>query len=157
MRPVAQTKLTRRTVLGLLVVGGTATAVGLLWRDDDGFGELIDGIDVRPEEGRRFAAAILSSTYTTRMSPEFGRLYLEQRRGATADLDTLAAEVMARLEAERSWRAATPALAPEELDSRLGEAIAADFLQQAGLCEIDGWYLSATECRLAAMKYLSSS
>ena len=149
-------RLTRRALLGLLAVGGAVATVRLLWRDGDTFDDLIADIEVRREEGERFAAALLSSSYTTRMSPEFGRLYLEQRSEA-ADLDTLGAEVMARLEAFRPWRSDASALGRDEIDRRLGEAIAADFLEPAGLCEVEGWYLSQTECRLAAMKYLASS
>jgi hypothetical protein len=153
--------LTRRALLALLALGGAAAGVRLLTRRlprgrDPGIESLLDGVEVRRGDGERFLAPLLSSIYATRMSPEFGRRYLE-RRSARADLDGLAAEVMARLEAVRPWRELTGPLAASDLDGRLREAIAADFLDQDGLCEIDGWYLAQTECRLAAMRYLASS
>jgi hypothetical protein len=152
--------LTRRALLGLLALGGTAAAVRLVTgRDpgiDSGLDRLLDGVEVHRPDGERFLAPLLSSIYATRMSPEFGRRYLERSSGR-ADLDSLAAEVMARLEAVRPWRELAGPLAQRELDDRLRQAITADFLDEHGLCEIDGWYLAQTECRLAAMRYLASS
>jgi|GEM_PF-1241034 len=42
----------------------------------------------------------------------------------------------------------------QSLEQRLTQAIQTDFLQ-GNFCQLDGWQLSLTECRLAALRYLS--
>lgn len=154
---------TRRGFLGLLVLGGGALVGAALWRRASrpepppppaGW---LEPLDVWPAEGERYRGLLLESSQAARISEEFGRLYLEQRGGVAPDLTTLAAEVMARLEAVRPWRRLGGLSAPADLEERLAEAIAADFASDGGLCTIDGWQLAETECRLAAMRYLADS
>ncbi len=153
--------ITRRAVLAMAAVGAGAVAGGWLFRllprgsaTDRRF---LASLIVETSEGPRYRDALAGTPQATRMSEEFGRRYLEQRGGT--DADTLAAEVMARLEAVRPWRsgAATEPLSGGELERRLEEAIASDFALDDGVHDIEGWYLSQTECRLAGLRHLAGS
>ena len=140
---------TRRSVLGLLIVGGGAVVGRLSWSYSAFF--------ERPPDGDRFRNLLLDSAHTAMMSEEFGRFYLETRGAEEVDLDSLSTELMARLEQVRPWRRLFGRLSPSELDERLAGAIGADFMLDDGLCVLEGWYLSETECRLAAMKFLAGA
>ena len=151
--------ITRRAVLGLALAGAGAVAGGWLWRvlprGSAADRRFLDSLVVDTTEGSRFRPALLETPQATRMSDELGRRYLEER-GET-DADTLAAEVMARLEVVRPWRSGPGAgpIGSDELERRLDEAIAADFVLDDGIHLLDGWYLSQTECRLAALRHLT--
>ncbi len=155
--------ITRRALLGLLGVGAGAAAGHLVWgrffttaaRADRHF---LAALEIETAEGALYSAALAESPQALRMSPLFGRLYLQDRR--RVDGETLAAEVMARLEAVRPWRGDMTdgmRLDAPELDARLDEAIAADFRLEEGVHSINDWYLSQTECRLAALRHIGDS
>ena len=160
---VSDGTITRRALLGLIGVGAGAVTGRLVWsrfftpsaRADRLY---LAALEIDSTEGALYAAALTRSPQAVRMSSHFGRRYLEDRGGV--DGETLAAEVMARLEVVRPWRAGISTagrLDPEELGARLDEAIAADFLLEEGVHTIDDWYLSQTECRLAALRHIGVS
>ncbi len=67
---------------------------------------------------------------------------LQQGWAAQADISSLHAEVMSNLQEDKP-----------DLPTQMHQQIQQDFAS-GDLCAVDGWHLSRTECRLAALAYL---
>lgn len=109
----------------------------------------------RPDP-RRCRELLLAAAPTRALSEEVGRLYLE-REDTAGDADRLVAEILERLGEEDPGRLYLRRLSGEELDRRLDRAIRWDFTLEDGVRVIGGWYMSRTECRLAALKFLAAT
>lgn len=84
---------------------------------------------------------------------EIGKAYLEETAFGLSEADLSRLLVILKQTVRISDRdlRKEPAL----LFQRLRDSIRADYSRSQTICYLQGWYLSLTECRLAAIKYLS--
>lgn len=90
------------------------------------------------------------------LDPDVGNAYLDDPQTSLKDAAALSGALQDRLgePARRlAWLNTGLAIDDAELRTLLGEAIREDFKQDR-ICHLQGWYLSETECRLAAVRYL---
>ena len=124
---------TRRTFLG------TTLSAGL---------SLLPGCS--SEEG--FRSLLMATVPTLKLPPQLGEAYLRQDE-SEQEMDQICASLRDRLSLnplEMLW------LDSAGLVERLGRAIREDFADDASICRLQGWYVSRTECRLAALTYLQN-
>ena len=118
----------------LLVAGATtatAAAVGVPY--------LVSTYDSLSGLDRRFEAYVAANSF----SPELGKEYLISQNLAIEDANGFLAATMNRFAAE------------DDIHASIQRQIATDFAG-GDICRLDGWHLSITECRLAAVAHVIS-
>ena len=154
--------LTRRT---LLVAGGAAVGYLLGWRRTGGTSETVPELepDAYPqlplgpapgESGEAFSGILLEAIDHIGVSPSLGLDYLSSTSHGLRErsLERVSEAIRDSLDWSRSGVPVTVG----DLTQLLRERIRADFREDR-ICYLDSWYLSLTECRLAAAKYLKQT
>ncbi|HSR69579.1 MAG TPA: hypothetical protein VLU25_16720 [Acidobacteriota bacterium] len=109
----------------------------------------------RPERLRnRFRDRLLALLQEVDLQAEVGSAYL-QENPSQADLDVLSQLLLQRLDLAGWWTEMTGLPDQQALRQALSAAISQDFQRADGICRLNGWYLSQTECRLAAMRVVA--
>ncbi|HSR52189.1 MAG TPA: hypothetical protein VLV83_15275 [Acidobacteriota bacterium] len=88
------------------------------------------------------------------LPPEVGEAFLTRNPGLD-DMEPLSRLLQQRLQLSGWWIQWTGLPEDQELLDSLAEAVRRDFERPQGICNLHGWYLSQTECHLAAARVVA--
>lgn len=104
------------------------------------------------ESEKTFRSLLIETSQEIGLPPALGKAYL-QRDDSEEGAEEICTTLRERLSLG-SWGIFW--LDSAKLVDRLGTVIREDFAGNHSICQVQGWFLSRTECRLAALAYLSS-